>query len=150
MAKPGGRKKKHLKDVQQRLAITEHCHKEDHKIGFSQLKATVREKNFMNRRTREGIAIMQHTTFNRNESLRIDKVLEIFFSGCSLFSFPSFALLSSGVSYAQCEWFLICLLCVPHFTIHSLCFRLTKGRKRVFLSIKLFKRISLKHGDKKR
>lgn len=70
------RKREHEKDVREmneRSAIAEHCHRLNHKIDFSKFTIIGLEKCWTRRRLKEGIEISKHKTFNRDEGLHVDK-----------------------------------------------------------------------------
>ena len=69
------RRREHEKDVKEmnvRSAIAEHSHVHDHKVNFDNFSVIGREKNWLRRRIKEGIEIMRHPTFNRDEGFKVD------------------------------------------------------------------------------
>ena len=75
------RKKEHEKDVRElndRSAIADHCHKHDHRVDFEKFSVIGREKSWSRRRVREGIEILKHKTFNRDSGIHIDKLWKRF------------------------------------------------------------------------
>lgn len=71
------RKKEHekcVKDVNiDRSAIAEHCHKLHHKVNFEKFSIIKKENNWKRRKLKEGIEIIRHQTFNRDEGVQIDR-----------------------------------------------------------------------------
>ena len=70
------RRKEHekaVKEMDERSAIAEHCHKHNHKVDFRKFGVLRREKDWRRRRIKEGMEILKHSTFNRDEGLHVDK-----------------------------------------------------------------------------
>ena len=70
------RKKEHEKDfreINMRSAISEHSHRVGHRPNFDSFKIICREKDWTRRRIREGVEIMRHRTFNRDDGIRLDR-----------------------------------------------------------------------------
>ena len=69
------RKKEHEKDTRDlnmRSAISEHCHKKNHRPNFDSFEVIERESDWRRRRIKEGIHIMRNNTFNRDCGVSID------------------------------------------------------------------------------
>lgn len=69
------RKREHEKDTRemnQRSAISEHCHQLSHRPNFESFEVIEMEKDWRRRRIKEGIHILRSDTFNRDSGYTID------------------------------------------------------------------------------